>query len=154
MGRVQILVEAIGMELSALIRVQSPFNLLAWEWRALCLQTSEFYPTFKLWLTGPLPTSIGNLKKLTTLILVGCSFSGQIPASIGSLQQLVFLKKSTLRFNPRSTVQSKHDSDTSVRLQSYSIANQLTGKIPSSLGLVQILEVLRLDRNSLNGHVP
>ncbi|KAJ0088015.1 hypothetical protein Patl1_33045 [Pistacia atlantica] len=50
------------------------------------------FPTFKLWLTGPLPTSIGNLKKLTTLILVGCSFSGQIPGSIGSLQQLVFLR--------------------------------------------------------------
>ncbi|MCE5166574.1 hypothetical protein HAX54_022040, partial [Datura stramonium] len=39
-------------------------------------------------LKGTLPPSIGNLKNLTTLILVGCSFFGPIPESIGSLQQL------------------------------------------------------------------
>ncbi|MFS7996560.1 putative non-specific serine/threonine protein kinase [Helianthus anomalus] len=44
-----------------------------------------------------LPPSIQNLKNLTTLILVGCSFRGPIPDSIGSLKQLVFL---VVNFNP------------------------------------------------------
>ncbi|KAL0394322.1 UNVERIFIED_CONTAM: hypothetical protein Slati_4398400, partial [Sesamum latifolium] len=47
-------------------------------------------------MTGPLPPAIGNLAKLTSLILVGCGFSGQIPPSIGSLQQLVILAKEEL----------------------------------------------------------
>ncbi|CAL5345188.1 unnamed protein product [Camellia sinensis] len=41
-------------------------------------------------LTGTLPSLVGNLNQLTTLILIGCSFFGPIPDSIGSLQQLVF----------------------------------------------------------------
>ncbi|KAL9448745.1 hypothetical protein AB3S75_016111 [Citrus x aurantiifolia] len=43
-------------------------------------------------LRGPLPTTVGNLKKLPNLILVGCSFSRPIPDSIGSLQELVYMK--------------------------------------------------------------
>ncbi|GKV31594.1 hypothetical protein SLEP1_g40271 [Rubroshorea leprosula] len=42
-------------------------------------------------LTGSLPASIGNLKKLTSLILVGCGFTGIIPDTIGNLQQLTTL---------------------------------------------------------------
>ncbi|KAL7257855.1 hypothetical protein ACSBR1_004049 [Camellia fascicularis] len=41
--------------------------------------------------TGSLPPSIGELKKLTNLILVGCDFSGPIPGTLGSLQQLHIL---------------------------------------------------------------
>ncbi|CAA7027477.1 unnamed protein product [Microthlaspi erraticum] len=78
-------------------------------------------------LSGPLPPNIGNLKKLTTLNLMGCGFSGQIPDSIGSLEQL-----NTLLFD----------------------GNQLTGKIPNSLSLVKNLTVLRLDRNKLIGDIP
>ncbi|GKV49312.1 hypothetical protein SLEP1_g56068 [Rubroshorea leprosula] len=42
-------------------------------------------------LTGSLPESIGNLKKLTILILVGCGFTGPIPDTIGNLHQLAYL---------------------------------------------------------------
>ncbi|OIT00740.1 putative leucine-rich repeat receptor-like protein kinase [Nicotiana attenuata] len=42
-------------------------------------------------LKGTLPSSIGNLKNLTTIILVGCSFFGPIPESISSLHQLVYM---------------------------------------------------------------
>ncbi|CAL5340937.1 unnamed protein product [Camellia sinensis] len=42
-------------------------------------------------LTGPLPALIGDLTKLSILLLVGCDFFGPIPNKIGSLQQLVML---------------------------------------------------------------
>ncbi|GKV31586.1 hypothetical protein SLEP1_g40263 [Rubroshorea leprosula] len=42
-------------------------------------------------LTGSLPVSIGNLKKLTSLNLIGCGFTGTIPDAIGNLQQLIML---------------------------------------------------------------
>ncbi|XP_042472265.1 receptor-like protein 31 [Zingiber officinale] len=40
------------------------------------------------YLNGQLPPSIGNLKKLQTLILIGCKFSGTIPVELGNLSQL------------------------------------------------------------------
>ncbi|GLU06078.1 hypothetical protein SLE2022_231410 [Rubroshorea leprosula] len=78
-------------------------------------------------LTGSLPESIGNLKKLTILILVGCGFTGPIPDTIGNLHQLAYLS---------------FDS------------NLLNGPIPSTLGLVQSLQVIRFDNNHLSGSVP
>ncbi|KAL0886244.1 hypothetical protein Bca101_010227 [Brassica carinata] len=78
-------------------------------------------------LTGPLPSNIGELKKLKNLILVACSFTGQIPESIGDLEQLIYLL-----FD----------------------GNNLTGEIPDTLSLVKTLTVLRLDRNKLSGNIP
>ncbi|KAK6805194.1 hypothetical protein RDI58_002979 [Solanum bulbocastanum] len=42
-------------------------------------------------LTGSLPQSIGRLTNLSNLILIGCGFSGPIPDSIGDLKRLAFL---------------------------------------------------------------
>ncbi|XP_020230734.1 probable leucine-rich repeat receptor-like protein kinase At5g49770 isoform X2 [Cajanus cajan] len=159
-------------------------------------------------LTGPLPQSIGDLKKLTTLILVGCSFKGPIPDSIGNLQELLFLSLNSNSFSgpiPHSIgnlsklywldladnqlqgnipVSSgdisgsgldklhhakhfhlgKNSLSGSIPPQLFSSemalihvlleSNQLTGNIPTTLGLVQSLEVVRLDSNSLSGTVP
>ncbi|KAG8639641.1 hypothetical protein MANES_14G162000v8 [Manihot esculenta] len=157
-------------------------------------------------LRGPLPASIGNLKKLRNLILLGCSFSGPIPSSIGSLQQLLFLSLNSNGFSgpippsignlselywldladnkldgsiPVSTgttpgldmlVKTKHfhlgknqlSGEIPPKLFSSDMTllhvlfddNKLTGSIPSTLGLVQTLEVIRFDRNSLTGPVP
>ncbi|KAL0387279.1 UNVERIFIED_CONTAM: putative leucine-rich repeat receptor-like protein kinase, partial [Sesamum radiatum] len=157
-------------------------------------------------LTGALPTSIGNLKNLTTLILVGCGFSGPIPDTIGSLTKLQILslksnnfvgsippsignlsdlylldltdnkltgpipvsKESTpgldmlfkaghfhLGMNQLSgEIPPQLFSSNSTLIHLLLENNQLTGSIPSSLGLVQDLEVVRLDRNSLSGSVP
>ncbi|KAF2317300.1 hypothetical protein GH714_019757 [Hevea brasiliensis] len=157
-------------------------------------------------LGGPLPTSIGSLKKLENLIMVGCGFFGPIPDSIGSLQQLVFLSLNSNKFSgqippsignlsqlfwldltdnklegpiPISTgttpgldmlIKTKHfhlgKNQLSGRIPPELFrpdmhlihvlfdSNKLTGSIPSTLGLVQTLEVVRLDRNSLTGPVP
>ncbi|KAL3635199.1 hypothetical protein CASFOL_019746 [Castilleja foliolosa] len=78
-------------------------------------------------MNGPLPTSIGSLKQLTSLILVGCNFSGPIPASIGSLQQLVFLSLNS---------------------------NNFDGEIPASIGNLPNLYWLDLADNKLSGTIP
>ncbi|KAG5549932.1 hypothetical protein RHGRI_015036 [Rhododendron griersonianum] len=132
-------------------------------------------------LTGPIPASIGNLKKLTNLILIGSGFSGPIPGTIGSLQQLVMLSLNSNGFSGPIPPQLGNLSNlywldladnklsgaipvsdaTTPGLDMLTNAkhllfenNSLSGSIPSTLGLVQTLEVLRLDRNSLTGPVP
>ncbi|KAG6509547.1 hypothetical protein ZIOFF_027540 [Zingiber officinale] len=79
------------------------------------------------YLNGQLPPSIGNLKKLKTLILIGCKFSGAIPVELGNLSQL-----QTLSLN----------------------ANHFTGRIPASLGRLADLVWLDLANNQLNGSIP
>ncbi|KAL2460627.1 Leucine-rich repeat protein kinase family protein [Abeliophyllum distichum] len=168
------------------------------------LQTLDL--SYNKGLTGPLPPSIGNMKKLSNLLLVGCGFSGLIPPSIGSLQDLVFLSLNsnsfiggippsigllsklywldladnkligTIPVSKENTpgldmlVKTKHfhlgnnrlSGEIPPQLFSSNMTlihlllenNSLTGNIPSTLGLVQTLEVVRLDKNSLSGSVP
>ncbi|KAI7742484.1 hypothetical protein M8C21_007168 [Ambrosia artemisiifolia] len=74
-----------------------------------------------------LPPTIQNLKNLTTLILVGCSFRGPIPDSVGSLKQLVFLGLNN---------------------------NSFIGSIPPSIGNLSNLSWLDLSQNQLTGSIP
>ncbi|KAM5585360.1 leucine-rich repeat receptor protein kinase HPCA1-like [Rosa sericea] len=157
-------------------------------------------------LTGPIPTSIGNLKKLVNLNLAGCSFSepiphtigtlknlhyldlnnnrlsGQIPPSIGNLSNLFYLDLTGNKLQGHIPVSSEatpgldmlhnaqhfHLGDNQlsggIPTQLFSSKmvlmhllldrNNLTGEIPSTLGLVQTLVTVRLDWNSLSGPVP
>ncbi|XP_024200443.2 leucine-rich repeat receptor protein kinase HPCA1 [Rosa chinensis] len=157
-------------------------------------------------LTGPIPTSIGNLKKLVNLNLAGCSFSepiphtigtlknlyyldlnnnrlsGQIPPSIGALSNLFYLDLTSNKLQGYIPVSSEvtpgldmlhkaqhfHLGDNQlsgeIPTQLFSSKmvlvhllldrNNLTGEIPSTLGLVQTLVTVRLDWNSLSGLVP
>nr|QNJ34485.1 CARD1-like protein 3 [Striga asiatica] len=157
-------------------------------------------------MTGPLPAAIGDVTKLSSLILVGCGFSGLIPPSIGSLQRLRYLSLNSNNFiggippsignlsnlywldladnkltgsipisngtspgldmlvNARHFHFGKNQLSGRIPPQLFSSNlklihlllenNQLSGSIPLTLGLVQTLEVVRLDRNSLSGPVP
>ncbi|KAI3947472.1 hypothetical protein MKW92_049162 [Papaver armeniacum] len=89
------------------------------------LQTLDL--SYNTGLTAPLPPSIGNLKKLTNLILVGCGFSGPIPPEIGSLPKLVFLSLNSNSFN---------------------------GNIPPTIGSLSSLYWLDLADNQLSGSIP
>ncbi|XP_065634925.1 leucine-rich repeat receptor protein kinase HPCA1 isoform X4 [Quercus suber] len=143
------------------------------------LQTLDL--SYNKGLTGPIPRSIGNLKKLLNLILVGCSFSGPIPDTIGSLKQLLYLSLNSNHFsgqippsignlssllwldltdnqlNGPIPISDGITPGLDMLLNARHLlldGNQLTGSIPSTLGLVQTLEVLRIDRNALSGPVP
>ncbi|KAL6178860.1 hypothetical protein ACLB2K_050377 [Fragaria x ananassa] len=157
-------------------------------------------------LSGPLPTQIGSLTKLTNIILVGCSFSGLIPRTIGSLQELISLSLNSNRFSgtiPSSIgnlsklywldladnnlegpipvsdgveagldmlshckhfhlginqlsgpIPSKLFNSNMSLIHVLFESNKLTGSIPSSIGLVKTLEVVRFDRNMLSGPIP
>ncbi|KAI3757325.1 hypothetical protein L6452_04860 [Arctium lappa] len=158
-------------------------------------------------LAGSLTTAIGNLKKLTNLILVDCGFSGTLPDTLGNLENLVYLSLNSNGFsglippsignikklywldladnnltgripvsNGRTTsgldmlINAKHfhfgrNRLTGVipaRLFSANMtlihllfeSNQLTGTIPTTVGLVKSLQTVRLDRNLLTGNVP
>ncbi|KAG8368961.1 hypothetical protein BUALT_Bualt15G0100700 [Buddleja alternifolia] len=78
-------------------------------------------------MTGPLPSGIGDMQKLTRLILVGCGFSGPIPPSIGSLQNLIDLSLNS---------------------------NNFIGEIPPSIGGLSNLYWLDLADNRLSGTIP
>ncbi|KAI9121130.1 hypothetical protein K1719_008163 [Acacia pycnantha] len=108
-------------------------------------------------LTGTIPQEIGNLRKLTTLILVGCSFSGSIPASIGSLQQLDFLALNSNQFS--GNIPPTIGNLTNINWLDLS-DNQLEGPIPISkagvLGLEKLLTAkhFHLGNNRLSGGIP
>ncbi|KAJ0525083.1 putative protein kinase RLK-Pelle-LRR-VIII-1 family [Helianthus annuus] len=78
-------------------------------------------------LTGSLTSQVGNLKKLTNLLLVGCGFTGPIPDSIGNLERLRYLSLNS---------------------------NGFTGPIPASIGNLQNLYWLDLSANKLTGSLP
>ncbi|OIT35205.1 putative leucine-rich repeat receptor-like protein kinase [Nicotiana attenuata] len=78
-------------------------------------------------LTCSLPQSIGSLKSLSILILVGCGFNGLTPDTVGSLSQLVFLSLNS---------------------------NNFIGAIPASIGNLSKLYWLDLADNRLNGPLP
>ncbi|MCL7032483.1 hypothetical protein MKW94_003499 [Papaver nudicaule] len=108
-------------------------------------------------LTGPLPPSIGNLKKLTNLILVGCGFSGPIPSEIGYLPKLVFLSLNSNSFNGNipPTIGSLPS------LYWLDLAdNKLSGSIPVSSGNTSGLDMLthtkhfHFGKNQLTGDIP
>ncbi|KAI9122581.1 hypothetical protein K1719_006421 [Acacia pycnantha] len=132
--------------------------------------------------TGPIPDDIGSLEQLVFLSLNKNSFSGKIPPSIGNLSKVTWLDLTENDLEGAIPVSSgsmpgldkllnakhfhlgKNKLSGKIPPQLFSSEmtlihlildnNQLTGNIPSTVGLVQSLEVVRLDNNSLNGQVP
>ncbi|KAL0012956.1 hypothetical protein SO802_000025 [Lithocarpus litseifolius] len=132
--------------------------------------------------SGLIPDTIGNLKLLSMLSLNNNSFNGPIPASIGSLSQLYWLdlannqleghlpvsnanapgldlllnaKHFHLENNQLSgNIPPKLFNSSMILIHLILRSNKLTGRIPSTLGLVQTLQVIRFDRNSITGPVP
>ncbi|PIN20392.1 Serine/threonine protein kinase [Handroanthus impetiginosus] len=109
-------------------------------------------------LTGEIPPSLGKLSKLYWLDLAENQLKGQIPVSSLFSPGLDQLKKAKhFHFNKNrlsGEIPSQLFNSVMSLIHVLFDGNQLEGDIPSSLGFVQALEVLRLDRNFLKGSVP
>lgn len=96
-----------------------------WENLAGSLESLEFRSNPGL--TGPIPTSLGHLMKLRSLVLLENGLSGELPTNLGRLSNLKKLVVS---------------------------GNWLNGRIPDSFGYLSELLILDLSRNSLSGPLP
>ncbi|XP_027187019.1 leucine-rich repeat receptor protein kinase HPCA1-like isoform X3 [Cicer arietinum] len=131
---------------------------------------------------GPIPDTIGNLQRLVFLSLNSNRFSGKIPPAIGNLSSIYWLDLAENQLEGRIPIsngttpgldmlhKTKHfhfgrnklSGNIPPQLFSSQMSlihvlfesNQFTGSIPSTLGLVQHLEVVRLDHNFLGGPLP
>jgi Leucine-rich repeat (LRR) protein len=101
--------------------------------------------------SGTLPHSIGNLKMLSEIDLVGCNFNGSIPKSLASLPQLLYLDMSDNNFVGSIPSFSMNKMLTTIYLSE----NDLTGQITSTQWEELLdLEVLGLSYNNLEGPIP
>lgn len=102
-------------------------------------------------LSGELPTELGDLVELKSLMLGQNPISGQIPRSVGQLRNLEVLRigQADLSGEIPSSLGNLSNLQT-LRLD----RNRLSGPIPSSLGNLVSLEELSLHVNSLSGEIP
>jgi len=102
-------------------------------------------------LSGEIPSSIGNLTKLTSLILQKNDLSGSIPKEIGNLQNVTDL---WLSQNQLSGEIPKEIGNMDSLRTLYLWSNQLSGEIPSEIG--QLSELIHIDfnMNNLSGNIP
>jgi len=102
-------------------------------------------------LSGPIPTTLGNLSYLEELQMAGNRLTGAIPSSLGNLSNLQELY---LYDNQLSGAIPASLGNLSTLLGLVLMENQLTGPIPSSLGNLANLQFLSLSHNQLTGGVP
>jgi hypothetical protein len=100
-------------------------------------------------LFGPLPSEIGSLGNLDTLVLSGNQLSGTIPESIGACVVLQELWLDNNMFN-ESIPQSLNKGLNVLNLS----MNELSGTIPDAIGNISGLQQLSLAHNKLSGTIP
>nr|POE81968.1 receptor-like protein 12 [Quercus suber] len=100
---------------------------------------------------GTLPTSIGNLKRLSKLDLSSCNFNGSIPISMENLTHLVHLNMSFNNFSGPvpSFIMAKNLKE--INLSNNNLTGQITFNYWKEL---QSLVNLDLRYNSLEGSIP
>ncbi|KAF9677385.1 hypothetical protein SADUNF_Sadunf08G0102100 [Salix dunnii] len=125
--------------------------------------------------SGSIPDELGNLAELSFLALNSNILSGTIPASLGKLYWLDLAENQLtgtipicknyspgldLLLNAKHFFKASFDLnfsaqyDADIRVTVLFDGNRLEGEIPSTLGLVQTLEVLNLANNELTGPLP
>ncbi|ERN10493.1 LRR receptor-like serine/threonine-protein kinase GSO1 [Amborella trichopoda] len=102
-------------------------------------------------LTGPIPSSIGDLVNLQYLDLTGNQINGTLPPTVGNLTSLLHLSLSNnlLQGTLPPSIGNLH------LLQNFSLSNnQMEGSIPPSLSGLASLQMLRLSNNKFVGDIP
>ena len=101
-------------------------------------------------LSGRIPPEIGGLERLTHLILTGNQLEGPIPPQLGSLEELTYLDLDGNELTGRIPDLSKLSNLTEIWLAQ----NRITGPIPAWLGTMKLLVKIGLDNNRLDGEIP
>ncbi|XP_077250841.1 uncharacterized protein LOC143890150 [Tasmannia lanceolata] len=103
-------------------------------------------------LIGSIPSNIGSLSKLNSLDLSSNNLSGILPPSLSNLTQISNLDVSSNMISGQidPSFFSSWTQLTSLQFQ----YNQLIGTIPSEIGLLSNLQILRLYGNQLSGSIP
>ncbi|XVE69878.1 hypothetical protein DITRI_Ditri10aG0026900 [Diplodiscus trichospermus] len=101
--------------------------------------------------SGPIPGSLGNLIRLTSLYLSNNNLAGSIPVVLGQLRNLKILDLSANSLTG-SIPQSFGFLEKIERLELAS--NYLSGSIPPGLGSLQGLQVFNVSDNNLSGSIP
>ncbi|CAN6820408.1 unnamed protein product [Brassica oleracea] len=110
-----------------------------------CLRANDF--------SGEIPSSLGNLSKLTTLNLSHNKFTGKVPSSLGYLLNLtdliLYVENNILHGNfPLKLLNL-------TKLISISISgNQFSGMLPPNIGSVSNLELFYVGQNAFTGPIP
>ncbi len=102
-------------------------------------------------LTGSIPAALGELSKLWTLALDGNLLTGEIPPTLARLSKLTLLALTNNHLSgdiPPELGQMRNLKELGLHI------NQLTGSIPSELGELSALEYLSLYDNQLSGEIP
>jgi hypothetical protein len=102
-------------------------------------------------LSGEVPSSLGDLYSLENLDLSRNNLSGEIPATLGNLTALLTLKLGNNQFS--GDIPESIGSMSSLKFL-YLSNNLLSGEIPQSLGSLSSLSILDLSSNLLSGEIP
>jgi len=100
-------------------------------------------------LSGPLPSEVGSLRNLNSLVLSGNQLSGQIPESIGECIVLQELRLDNNLFSG-GIPQYLNKGLSTLNLS----MNELSGIIPDAIGSIHGLQQLCLAHNNLSGPIP
>ncbi|KAF8650351.1 hypothetical protein HU200_063969 [Digitaria exilis] len=125
----------------------------SWEKLSGSLETLEFRTNPGL--TGAIPTSLGRLSALQSLVLVDNNLTGAIPAELGDLlklRRLVASGNNWLSGPIPATLGNDHRHDELLILDLSK--NLLIGSLPSSLGGLRGLLKMDLSDNLLHGSIP
>jgi Leucine-rich repeat (LRR) protein len=100
---------------------------------------------------GSIPPQLGNLSRLSSLVLHSNQISGSIPPELGNLSQLRYLR---LNKNQLSGSIFPEIGNLSKLFWLDLSNNQLSGSIPPELGNLSQLESMHLIGNQLSGSIP
>ena len=103
------------------------------------------------WMSGSLPSTIGNLKAMQILKLNDNVLVGSIPSSIGTLTALTYLSLASNMLT--GTIPSSIGGLLSLTNMNLG-TNSITGSLPSSLSVMTKLRTVYLNTNSLVGTIP
>lgn len=101
-------------------------------------------------LSGRIPPEIGRLERLTHLILTANQLEGPIPPQLGSLKELIYLDLDRNELTGRIPDLSSLSNLTEIWLAQ----NRITGPIPAWMGTMKRLIKIGVDNNRLDGEIP